>query len=295
MEYLTSVTLPTRDEEAGYLLSYPPALEMSCYTRSAYPFKIFPDKGVHTLRLSPITVFYGGNGSGKSTLLNIIAEKLSLTRQSPFNRSPAFVDYVDMADVRLAPRVRELPKESRIITSDDVFEYLLDVRALNEEADRRREELFREYFDEKENRTMEPLRSLDDYDEFRRRLEIRRTTRSKFVGRRVPKDMVGRSNGESAFVYFTRHIKEEALYLLDEPENSLSASLQAELARFLSDSVRFFGCQLILSTHSPFLLSMAGATVYDLDERPVREKPWTELSQVRAYYELFSAHGREFQ
>ena len=273
MEYLSSVTLPTRDEEAGYLLSYPPALEMSCYTRSAYPFNVFPDKGVRTLTLAPITVLYGGNGSGKSTLLNIIAEKLSITRQSPFNRSPAFAVYVEMVDARLAPRTREIPKESRIITSDDVFEYLLDVRALNEEADRRREALFREYYEERENRTMEPLRSMEDYDEFHRRLEIRRTTKSKFVGRRVPKDMVGRSNGESAFVYFTRHIKENALYLLDEPENSLSASLQGELARFLSDSVRFFGCQLILSTHSPFLLSMAGARVYDLDARPVRERP----------------------
>ena len=57
-----------------------------------------------------------------------------------------------------------------------------------------------------------------------------------------------RSNGESALAYFTQSIGENALYLLDEPENSLSAALQLELKRFLEDSVRFFGCQLVLST-----------------------------------------------
>ena len=146
MEYVSSVSLPSYDEEAGYILSFPSALEMSCYTRSAYPFKVFPQKGIRTLDFAPITIFYGGNGSGKSTLLNVIGEKLSLRRQSPFNRSPAFADYVERVRVRYAPRVREIPRESRIITSDDVFEYLLDVRELNEEADRRREQLFSEYF-----------------------------------------------------------------------------------------------------------------------------------------------------
>mgnify|MGYP006990124335 CR=1 FL=1 len=35
------------------------------------------------------------------------------------------------------------------------------------------------------------------------------------------------SNGESAFLYFTDKIKENGLYLLDEPENSLSPGYTA--------------------------------------------------------------------
>ena len=112
--------------------------------------------------------------------------------------------------------------------------------------------------------------------------------------RRLPQETNGRSNGESAFVYFTQKIRENALYLLDEPENSLSAKLQAELAQFLADSARFYDCQFIISTHSPFLLSMKGAKIYDLDASPVAVKPWTELENVRAYYELFQAHSGEF-
>ena len=91
------------------------------------------------------------------------------------------------------------------------------------------------------------------------------------------------SNGENAFAYFVDKIKENALYLLDEPENSLSAARQLELVKFLEDSARFFGCQFILSTHSPFLLAMKNAKIYDLDENPVDVKPWTELGNCLLY------------
>ena len=103
------------------------------------------------------------------------------------------------------------------------------------------------------------------------------------------------SNGESAFLYFNDKIKENALYLLDEPENSLSSEKQIELQRFLVDSARFYGCQFIIATHSPFLLAMKGAKIYDLDEDPADVKKWTELGNVRAYYEFFREHQSEFE
>ena len=103
------------------------------------------------------------------------------------------------------------------------------------------------------------------------------------------------SNGESAFIYFSNKIKENALYLLDEPENSLSSQKQLELQKFLQDSARFFGCQFIIATHSPFLLSMWGAKIYDLDEERADVKKWTELGNVRAYYDFFMEHRREFE
>lgn len=52
LKYLDSFTLASADEEAGFVLSYPAKLEMQCYSDSAYPFKIFPQKKLRTLRLS---------------------------------------------------------------------------------------------------------------------------------------------------------------------------------------------------------------------------------------------------
>ena len=34
--------------------------------------------------------------------------------------------------------------------------------------------------------------------------------------------------------------------------------------------------------------------IYDLDENPVDIKKWTELENVRIYYEFFKAHENEF-
>ena len=51
----------------------------------------------------------------------------------------------------------------------------------------------------------------------------------------------------------------------------------------------------MISTHSPFLLAMRGAKIYDLDEDPVDVKRWTELENVRVYYEFFREHEGEFE
>lgn len=108
-------------------------------------------------------------------------------------------------------------------------------------------------------------------------------------------DIRERSNGESAFKFFTEKIEAPGLYLLDEPENSLSPQRQIDLISFLEDSIRFYGCQFIIATHSPFLLSMKGALVYDLDERPTKVKAWTQLKNVRAMYQFFKSHEEDFE
>ena len=297
MQYLKSFTLASEQQELEFLL-HSPLFDMSCHNQmTAYPFKVFPFKGLHHLEFAPVTILYGGNGSGKSTLLNIIAEKLKIHRSAPFNESHLMEHYLNFCQFEMYDGTSTPPPDSEIITSDGVFDFMLDVRAINRSIDRHREELFDEYRDTikdcQDNGYQ--MRTLDDYDELKRRNEIRHSTKSAYVSRRLPQETNGRSNGESAFVYFTQKIRENALYLLDEPENSLSAGLQRELAQFLTDSVRFYGCQFIISTHSPFLLSMRDALIYDLDSHPVRERLWTELPHVRAYYELFRDHQREFE
>ena len=138
------------------------------------------------------------------------------------------------------------------------------------------------------------MRSMEDYEQLRKVAAARRSTGSGYVKSRLMKNIRNGSNGESAFEYFTAKITENTLYLLDEPENSLSPAKQLELVRFLSDSARFYRCQFIISTHSPFILSMQQAKIYDLDCRPVRPARWTEIEGVRTYFDFFDAHRNEF-
>ena len=74
----------------------------------------------------------------------------------------------------------------------------------------------------------------------------------------------------------------------------MSACFQLELARFLEDSARFYRCQFVIATHSPILLALKGARVYDLDRTPVSVCDWTEVGDVAAFYEFFKAHEADF-
>lgn len=147
---------------------------------------------------------------------------------------------------------------------------MLNIRTLNQGIDRKREELFDEYLEAKYSHFQ--MRSLADYEELKKVNLSRSKTQSKFVREMLMDNVREHSNGESAFLYFQEKMQEAGLYLLDEPENSLSPERQQELAQFLENSARFFDCQLIIVTHSPFLLAIHGAKIYDLDEDPVDVK-----------------------
>jgi len=283
--YLESFEFPDDAQEFEYLLE----IKRKCYT-SYYPFKILSRRSFSRIDFEPVTILYGGNGTGKSTALHAIAEKARLSRQAPFNKTCFFDDYAQMCCMELCG---EIPEGSCIITSDDVFDYMLSVREINEGIDNKRNDLFEEYHDLK--RTGFQLSSMADYEQLKKVNRARKRTQSRFVKEELGTELRTFSNGENAFRYFSEKITENALYLLDEPENSLSPERQMELAQFIEDSARFFGCQFVISTHSPFVLAVRGAKIYDLESDPVDVRRWTELRNVRAYYEFFKRHERAFE
>lgn len=286
MIYLSHFTLPDRGRQESLLEGL--VNNRTCFN-NFYPFYVFDNWEEETFSLEPITVLYGGNGSGKTTLLNLMGEKLRLERRSVFNSSSFFQNFVDLCKAE-----GRAPEGSAVLTSDDVFDDLLDLRTLNRGIDRERSDLLAEYKDLREGGFR--MTSLADYDQLKKVVQATRkgASGSSFVKESIGKNLRGKSNGETAFKYFTHRIKEDALYLLDEPENSLSVQRQRELAKFLEDSARFFGCQIVLATHSPILLAMQGAKVYDLDQWPIQVRKWTDLPAVRGWYAFFREHEGEF-
>lgn len=284
MIYLRSITFPNADTEFDFILS----IKRTCYD-TYYPFKILSKNDLYRLDFDTVTILYGGNGSGKSTVLNVIAEKTGISRDTVYNKSNFFPDYIKLCGMNVE---EDIPEGSRIITSDDVFDYMLNIRNLNDGIDLKREELFEEYLDAKYSKFQ--MKSMEDYEQLKKVISSRRKTQSRFVREELIDNIREYSNGESAFIYFTEKIGENGLYLLDEPENSLSPKRQMELMHFLEESARFFGCQFIISTHSPFLLAMRGARIYNLDMNPVEIERWTELENVRTYYDFFKNHEGEF-
>lgn len=284
MIYLSQFSFPDAETEYDFTMG----LKRTCYN-TVYPFQIISRNQLRYLDFEPITILYGGNGSGKSTVLNVIAEKLQLDRDTLYNRTNFFGDYTNMCTYEVE---RRIPRDSRIITSDDVFDFMLNLRNINEGINEKREDLFDDYLDSKYSKCQ--MKSIDDYEQLKKVRMSRRLTQSEYIRQNLMDNVREHSNGESAFIYFADKIKDNGLYLLDEPENSLSPEKQLELLKFLEDNVRFFGCQFVIATHSPFILSLRGAKIYDMDENPVDIKKWTELSNVQQYYKFFKQHEKEF-
>ena len=103
------------------------------------------------------------------------------------------------------------------------------------------------------------------------------------------------SNGETALQYFEQKLKNDTLYCLDEPENSMSPKMQLELVKMLEEMAHYCGCQFVIATHSPFILALEGARIYDLDSRPVEIKDWWELENTKIYFEFFEKNRHLFQ
>ena len=270
--------------------------EKRTYFSTFYPFKIFTQKGLEEVEFGNITIFYGGNGSGKSTLINIIANKINANRYAHFNDAPLLDTYTSMCSIEYNRR----PRASYVLTSDDVFDYVLNARSVNDGLDYKRHDLIDKYIEVKREAVFNPeigrLTSLNDYERWKETREILspRHSQSNYIKKRVVQDVDLFSNGETAMKYFVDRIDDDALYILDEPENSLSIELQIELLQYIQSTARLTQSQFIIATHSPVLLSMKGAIVYNLDDYPARICKWTELPNVRKYYDFFMEHSEEF-
>lgn len=259
---------------------------------SGYPFHIFLEKQFFNIEFEPVTIFYGDNGSGKSTLLNIITETINkdkqvISRKKPLVKSEYFDTYIAKCKYYLE---NNIPTESKIILSEDIFENILSKRIENQKKNDGRKELEKQYMQYKYN----PV-NYSSLEDLSISVETRNKTQSKFIKSRIEENSKEFSNGQTSLEFFDKELKENGLYLLDEPENSLSPKFQIELIQLLLELSRFFKCQFIIATHSPFLLSIPDAKIYDLDSIPVIKKKWYELENMKIYYNFFKENKDKFE
>lgn len=62
----------------------------------------------------------------------------------------------------------------------------------------------------------------------------------------------------------------------------------------MNKMARLLGCQFIIATHSPFMLGTLNAKIYNLDSDDIEEEEWSNLENVRYFYEFFKKHEKEF-
>ncbi|MEZ2372377.1 AAA family ATPase [Arthrobacter sp. RCC_34] len=89
------------------------------------------------------------------------------------------------------------------------------------------------------------------------------------------------SHGESFLELAVERFRGAGLWILDEPESALSLSGCLALMGILKDLIDRGDSQVILSTHSPLLAALPGATIYEVGAWGLRAEPWEDLDLVK--------------
>lgn len=252
-----------------------------------YPYNVFRGKDVDPFVFDTITVLYGNNGSGKSTLLNIIANALHLKgMEMVTSNTVGLLNYCDkyklecrwcFGDDDDGYEIRELPKDSRYIKSEDILYEIKKVQQKQVLADGM------EYDYVQRGMSLQGAKEFVHSKQGMKQRQYIEFAQEKY------------SNGETSLQYFDEYLKPDALYLLDEPEVSLSPANQVLLAQEINKLARFLRCQFIIATHSPFMLGTLNAKIYNIDTKDYAVTKWSELENVRYFYEFFKEHENEFR
>lgn len=251
-----------------------------------YPFCILKNKEPDIFIFDNITVLYGNNGSGKSTILNMIAHKLNLKgKERNYARIdgwwPYFENYSDECQYELGEneygiKLNRVPEGSRYIKSEEI---LYEIRKIQQDA------VLQESI--RSNLTRE--RGVPETNEFLKTKEGRKQF-SRFA---FAQDKY--SNGETTLQILEEEIEPDRLYLLDEPEVSLSPQNQVKLAEKINQMSRYLGIQFIIATHSPFMLGILNSKIYNLDTKDYKVQKWSELENVKFFYDFFKCRKKEFE
>lgn len=252
-----------------------------------YPYNVFHRKDIDPFIFAPITVLYGNNGSGKSTILNIIANKLMLTgKEYATSNSFGIVDYCgkfssecqfSYGEDEFGNVFRKFSENSRFIKSEDILYEIKKIQQRQILSDGMEYDYMKNGHSQKE---------AEDYfqtQEGRNQIEYIEFAQEKY------------SNGETAMQFFEEYLLPDTLYLLDEPEVSLSPANQVLLAKEINKLARLLSCQFIIATHSPFMLGTLNAKIYNIDKDDYSICEWYELENVRYFYDFFKKHEKEFE
>lgn len=244
-----------------------------------FPFNIPALEGLEALEVAtPVTLLVGENGSGKSTVLEALAAATGL---------PTVGSRSADRDPTLAPQ-RRLAKTLRLAWSKRTHRGFF-LRAEDSFGFARHMARLRIEFQQE----------LAEVDErFREHSPLARTlARGPAAGsiaaieRKYGANLDANSHGEGFLKLFRERFVPGGLYLLDEPEAALSPQSQLGFMTMMRDMIDQ-DSQFLIATHSPILMAVPGARIYDFDGRPVREVTFEEIEAVNLTRDFLNAPGR---
>ena len=240
------------------------------------PFNLKWLKQLNTLSLrQPLTFLVGRNGIGKSTLLQGIAIQAQIPplTNDVYEKNTEYQTILKLANaLKLQWSVKT--KCGFFFRADDYISFVRQNKALQEELQNELDLL--------DKKGVNPLA-------FERQPYQNSLTALKQT---YPTELHHLSHGQSFLELFKSRLTPNSLYLLDEPEISLSPQNQLTLLYMIDQEIKR-GSQFIIATHSTILTSHPKATIYSITENSIEPIHYDEMENV-VFMKSFMASPERF-
>jgi predicted ATPase len=102
----------------------------------------------------------------------------------------------------------------------------------------------------------------------------------------APPDYLSWSHGEGFLNYFEERADRQGIYIFDEPESALSPSRQFDFLKLLRRMQRLGNAQVIMATHSPILMALPDADLWQIDPFAIQPTTLEDTAHYRLYREF---------
>ncbi|MBC7887822.1 MAG: AAA family ATPase [Ferruginibacter sp.] len=230
-----------------------------------FPFNIPAVQFAKNITLNKkVTIFVGDNGSGKSTLLESIAYQLNLPLIGGAIMSHPGFEAARLLQPQLSLEWNRQTNKGFFFRAEDFSDFINSV-------------------EKERNKIAGDLRELkgvvDDriIDEMSESMNYKLRLMRKNYG----ENMQAFSHGEAYLKILQTRIADKGIYLLDEPEAALSPIKQLSLISFILEVLKDKNSQFIIATHSPILMGIPGASLYEIQETEMKLVSYTETDHYR--------------
>ena len=101
------------------------------------------------------------------------------------------------------------------------------------------------------------------------------------------KSLHEQSHGQAYLSMFRNNLRGRGLYILDEPEASLSPTRQMEFLQLIHRQVQQGEGQFIIATHSPLIMAYPGATLLEIDGAVLRERSFRAIEHFHVLQRFY--------
>ena len=238
--------------------------------KDEYPFSVPAINAMQALSLDQsVTIFVGENGSGKSTLLEAMARAIGIiTVGKEMAAVDTTLEHVQPLVDKMKLIWNQKTHRGFFLRAEDFFGYIQELRNLKQQMIEEMKQIDHEY------------QGRSSYAKLLAKGPV--VSSITQLQTRYGRDLDANSHGESFLALFKTRFVPGGLFLLDEPEAALSPIGQLGLISLMKTMVKE-EAQFIIATHSPILMAISGAVIFDFDQCPAVPVSFDALEHVRLY------------